>query len=178
MAHAPKKKELLEEYGRLESKCLSRSLSLNSREEILGMYERTLQSAADLSWLEGSTGTQQEQQRLRLVVEGLGRDARAAKLLALVVEYQRWAMKPTWQRPRLADWQRLVMQARRVLPAVVKDLRGALNAGWQQHRQDKFHLDKMERRLTELHWLLGPDMLDAPDYTSRAFASWDRRASA
>lgn len=111
VAHTRKKRTDL-----LESKCLCRSLYLESREEILVMSARTLQAAADLSWLEGSTGTQQEQQRLRLVAEGLGRDARAAKLLPLVVEYQRRAMKPTWQRPRLADWHRLVAQARRVLP--------------------------------------------------------------
>lgn len=53
-----------------------------------------------------------------------------------------------------------------------------LKTGWQQGRREKFELDKMKRRLTELEWLLGPDILDAPDYTYRAFASWDRQASA
>ena len=116
MGHAQRKKdELRAEYDYLESRLETGAMLFHMRQEELERREAALREARDLTWLDGTSGTPLEQKRLLRAACSVGRSPHAVRLVERIHGYERWYSKERWQRPRLADWERLASTARQVI---------------------------------------------------------------
>lgn len=112
--------ELRKEFESVEASLRmgARLIRLQRRE--LAQRGNALLEASSLSWLDQTSGTPAEQQRLLRVAGCVGRTPNALQLVESIREYERRYSQERWQRPTLADWERLVAAARPVIALAVR----------------------------------------------------------
>lgn len=162
------KDALREEYECVVGRLALGSRILDSQLKDLKRREAALLETRNLAWLDGTTGTPSEQQRLLRAATSVGRSALVQAWVQRIRSYEQQYGKASWQRPGLDDWRRLTSAARQVI-----DMAGRAEAQVLQRERSELaagrrNQEQLRERRSEIAWLLRDELLpDSPTGLTR-----------
>lgn len=129
--------------------------------------EAALLEARNLAWLEGTTGTPSEQQRLLRAATSVGKSELVKALVQRIRSHEQQYGKASWQRPKLGDWRRLTSSARQVIDSAGRAEAQVLQRERRELAAGRRNQEQLGERRSEIAWLLRDELLpDSP--TGRA----------